>query len=155
MTHFASPVRFETGKADEQDILVHLQDYDQFFVPLLSEKVNLAEYARKLFDKAVTFEAWFEGELVGLIAGYFNNTADGIGFITNVSVSPAQKGTGIVARLMQNCIDYALLKGFSTISLEVSAQNVPAIQLYKKFGFTEQSRKGDSLTMNISLERST
>ena len=155
MTLSTGSVKFETGKADERDILAHLLECDQFFIPLLSEKVNLAEYARKISDKAVTFEAWVEGELVGLIAAYFNNAAHGKGFITNVSVSNAQKGKGIAARLLQNCVDYGIEKSFSTISLEVSAQNEPAIQLYKKFGFTEESRKGDSITMNISLKPST
>ena len=154
MTHPADTISFEMQKADEQAIRAHLQDCDKNFIPVLSEKVDLQEYAKKIFDKAKTFEAWQNGKLIGLIAAYFNNVQDSKGFITSVSVSEEQKGKGIAATLLKNCLEYAHDHHFSAISLEVSGQNKPAINLYKKFGFLEQSRKGGSVIMNISFEPS-
>jgi ribosomal protein S18 acetylase RimI-like enzyme len=127
---------FQEKSASADEIFFHLQLCNESFVPPLDQKVNLAEYARKIFEKSITFEAWHDHKLVGLIAAYFNDVAKQDGYITSVSVIPAYKGKGIASALMKRCIEFARQQHFRHITLEVHEKNDQAIQLYKKFNFT-------------------
>lgn len=53
---------------------------------------------------------------------------------------PAYRGQGIGRRLLQACIDKAPQKGITRITLEVRADNQPAIKLYEKAGFVHEAR---------------
>jgi putative acetyltransferase len=53
---------------------------------------------------------------------------------------PAYRGQGIGKRLLQACLDKAAHKGITRISLEVRADNEPAIRLYEKAGFVHEAR---------------
>jgi len=84
---------------------------------------------------AVTFEAWEDDTLAGLIAAYLDDRESGKGFITNVSVLKEQMGKGIAETLMNNCIAYAKQQGIRSIDLEVSKGSEPAIALYENSAF--------------------
>lgn len=141
-------IYYKIKSANSNDIYYHLISCDADFVPPLSKKVNLLEYSQKLFDKSVTFEAWYQSNLVGLIACYYNESN---AFITNVSALKQYSGKGIASTLMQNCIDYSKQKKCSQIKLEVNSLNSSAIHLYNKFGFTIFEKKDDSLLMKLEL----
>ena len=147
-----SDIRYRIKTANAADILLHLQECDESFVSPLSQKVKLPAYAEKIESNAVTFEAWQDSTLAGLIAAYFNDSGSGIGFITNVSVSPDQTGKGIASSLMKRCTTYARDHGFNKIQLEVAAGNTAAVELYKKFNFSEISLKDDCLVMEHLVE---
>ncbi len=72
--------------AEKDDVQHHLMECDKSFIPPLSLKVNIEDYAQKIVEKADTFEAWVDGKLIGLIAAYCNNLEDREAYITNVSV---------------------------------------------------------------------
>lgn len=146
-------ITWSENKATEQQLLSHLQECDEDFVPPLSHKVNLAEYAGKIFRHAVNFEAWDNGHLCGLIAAYFNDPSRETGFITNVTVTRDQKGKGLASVLLSQCIIYAGQHGFSQVKLEVSVNNAAAIGLYRKFRFTEEEERGDSLIMKYIVTK--
>jgi len=55
--------------------------------------------------------------------------------IWNVYVDPAQRGTGLARRLMQDAIAEARRRGLAAIVLSVSAGNQPALRLYESLGF--------------------
>ena len=55
--------------------------------------------------------------------------------IWNVYVDPAQRGTGLARRLMQDAIAEARRRGLAAIVLSVSAGNMPALRLYEGLGF--------------------
>jgi ribosomal protein S18 acetylase RimI-like enzyme len=55
--------------------------------------------------------------------------------IWNVYVDPAQRGTGLARRLMQDAIAEARRRGLSAIVLSVSAGNLAAFRLYESLGF--------------------
>lgn len=57
------------------------------------------------------------------------------GEITNVAVHPKYRKMGIASMLLEKLIEYCLDDGFNFINLEVREGNVPAINLYSKFGF--------------------
>lgn len=121
------------------------------FIPPLDEKVNLEEYSKKLFEKAITFEAWEARHLVGLVAAYFNDPEKNSGYITSVSTNNKYSGEGVAKLLLKRCIDYAGEKNFKEIKLEVSGKNDKAIQLYKKFDFAVIETRNDSLIMKRDI----
>lgn len=52
-------------------------------------------------------------------------------------VQPAQRGKGIAKNLLQQAIAFATNAGYKKIRLDTLATMMPAINLYKQFGFYE------------------
>jgi ribosomal protein S18 acetylase RimI-like enzyme len=145
-------VVYEMNAAGVAEVAAHLQSCDTRFVPALSTRVDIDAYAQKIVDRAVRFEAWSDGALVGLVAVYANDAASGIAFITSVSVLDGWTGRGIGTRLMRDCVGHAQRHGFRKISLEVATEQRPAIGLYEKHGFGRGEMSGAVLNMHLDLE---
>ena len=58
-------------------------------------------------------------------------------FISNVAVERAYQGRGIARELMQAAIGMARDRGGESVTLQVRADNVPALKLYRNLGFEE------------------
>lgn len=56
--------------------------------------------------------------------------------IYSIAVTPQGQGNHIGQQLLEHIIEYAKLQDFKKITLEVNVNNNPAINLYKKYGFT-------------------
>ena len=140
--------KIKTAKANH--ISLHLTECSDSFVPPLAERVNINEYVKKIFKKSVTFEAWADQLLIGLLAAYFNYV-DGIVFITNVSLLKNFVGYGIASNLLEMCIRYAGENNFREITLEVHENNSDAISLYKKFRFAIYQTKNNELLMKRQI----
>ncbi len=141
---------YQIKTVKEEDIRFHLNDCSDSFIPSLNSRVNIEEYANKIAERAVTFEAWTNGMLIGLIATYFNFEAQ-FGYITSVSVSKKFMGAGIASELLKRCISYANTNMLKEIKLEVYKENIPAINFYKKYNFTQNEIKNDSMFMSLTL----
>ena len=144
-------ISYKTKTANANDISLHLLACDDSFIPALSSRINISDYAQKIYDKAITFEAWNKNELIGLIATYFTQPESGIAFITNVSVSKKYNGKGIASKLLSNCITYAVKTNYKEIKLEVNSENTPAITFYKKHHFSYTETKEDSIFLTYQL----
>lgn len=137
--------------ATMKDILTHLKECNDNFYPPLNKRVNLEEYSRKIYEKSVTFEAWKEVYLVGLVSIYFNNDTDRSAYITNVSVLKSFMGLGVASELLRQCIQYAVIENFVEIKLEVHKESNHAINLYRKFDFVVDSVDNAFLKMKLKL----
>ena len=75
-----------------------------------------------------------DNEILGF-AGikYVLNDAD----IMNIVVKKSKRKSGIGSLLLKNIIELCKKLNVSTLFLEVNEKNLPAISLYKKFGFEE------------------
>ena len=144
-------VVYKTKTAGVKDILIHLNKCKGNFVPALDKTVDIPEYSKKIVQNSVTFEAWVNKDLTGLIAAYFNDKENHSGFITNVSVVNEYAGSGLASELLKNCINYAGEKNFKEINLEVSHKNEQAIGLYKKYDFHQTGVKDDLIIMKREL----
>ena len=131
----SSSVEYSVNTAGLGVIAEHLSRCDPFFVPSLSGRVEIADYAEKIETRAMRFEAWSGGKLVGMLAAYFNVPAEPYGFITSVSVLSDWTGRGIAACMLEQCIQLARTLGLQGVQLEVGCDNLPAIRLYSKVGF--------------------
>lgn len=147
----AKELAYTIGNAAEQDLLGHLLTCNRDFIDSLLKKTDLPDYAHKLAENSVTFEAWDQGKLVGLIATYFNDPHKASGFVSNVSTSSGYAGKGIASRLMDMCIRYGTDRQFLEISLEVESGNKGALALYAKFGFQKKHERNGQLIMNKKL----
>ena len=78
--------------------------------------------------------AKLDNEILGF-AGikYVLNDAD----IMNIVVKKSKRKSGIGSLLLKNIIELCKKLNVSTLFLEVNEKNIPAISLYKKFGFEE------------------
>jgi ribosomal protein S18 acetylase RimI-like enzyme len=144
-------IEYKIKTASETAILMHLRECNNNFFPPLAERVTIEEYSRKIFEKSITFEAWKERLLIGLIAAYFNDETDRSVFITNVSVLENFMRLGIASDLLKRCIKYAIKNKFKEMKLEVNKENAPAISLYRKFDFTCFDENDEFLNMKILL----
>ena len=145
------PISYKIRTAALNDIFNHLIKCNENFIPALDQKVDIAAYSKKIAENSITFEAWINGELAGLIAAYFNEENAKNGFISNVSIIKEYAGKGIASKLMEMCISYGVQHQFSEISLEVLRHNISAMQLYKKYDFHETGNKGDLVTMTKKI----
>ena len=146
-------IEYKIKAASREEILLHLKKCNDNFIPPLDKKVNLAEYSQKLADKSITFEAWLNDELIGLVAAYLNDLENHVGHITSVSVVKDHNGKGIAMELLDRCIEYARRQNFKHITLEVSEDNLGAVQLYKKFDFIPFENKNRMVRMKLDVSK--
>ena len=143
---------YRLNTASEAEITEHLLRCDADFVPPLSGRVEISDYAQKIASKATRFEAWSGGLLVGLVALYCNDQEKRIAYITSVSVLREWSGKGIAAHLMKQCIEHVRTAGMLQISLEVASDNASAISLYEKSGFVACMANEPFVTMDLYLK---
>lgn len=148
----STSVEYVFNKSSAAKIAEYLLKCDVNFVPPLSSRVELNEYAVKIANNAVRFEAWSDGTMVGLVAVYCNDQETGIAYVTSVSVLASWTNKGIAACLMKQCIEHATSSGVRQISLEVASDNMPAIRLYEKIGFAVNQVNAPFVTMNLYLK---
>lgn len=145
-------VEYLSNKAFEAEIAEHLSRCDADFMPPLSGRVEIKDYAKKIANKATRFEAWSGGTLVGLVAAYCNDQANRIAYVTSVSVLKEWTRKGIAAGLVVQCVEHAKVSGMRQISLAVAADNTFAIKLYEKSGFIVSKVNGPFVGMNLYLK---
>ena len=78
--------------------------------------------------------------------------------ILSVAVSPDMRQRGLASRLLAQACHRAIAEGAARIFLEVAAANLPARNLYKKYGFHEVGRRkayyedgDDALVLSAAL----
>ena len=140
-------VVYKINKAKNKDVLEHLIDCNDLFIPPLNQGVEIKIYAQKISTKAETFEAWHKSKLIGLIAAYCNDTPNKRVYITNVSVMKNFSNKGIASKLLEMCIEHAKSIRFNEITLKVNSQSEDAKRLYKKYNFQETGMDGEFISM--------
>ncbi len=146
-------IEFIQNHSDTQTVMRHLFCCDADFIPPLSDRVEIENYAQKIVQQAARFEALMDGELIGLVAAYCNDFEQRVAYITSVSVLPSWQGRGIAAQLITQCIGHCRDQGFASISLEVDGQNLVALKLYTSRGFTFCETRGRKMSMRLNLKK--
>ena len=144
---------FCRNRATQEEIANHLSLCDANFVPPLSSRLEISEYAEKIFVHALRFEAWEEGSLVGLVAIYCNDTSRRSAYITSVSVLVGWQRNRVASHLIEQCLGYLRDSEFGCVELEVDTENGKAIDMYEKHGFTIGKSSGRTVVMGLNLGR--
>jgi len=140
-------VLFRTNAATVRQLSDHFRRCDDGYVPPLSDRVVIDDYARKVAKQATRFEAWRTGGLVGLVAAYLPSAKGEPVFITDVSVVPEERGRHVASALLDECAAFARDRAVGRLRLEVDRRNAPAIGLYEANGFQPVGQAGDMVTM--------
>lgn len=140
---------FQFNVATEADLVNHLTKCSSDFVPCLSGRTDIREYARKIAERAVRFEAW-DFELVGLIAAYLDFSAHSA-FITNVSVLRSYRNRGIASSLLNRLLSHCRGDGIHRICLEVDTRNTGALAFYSGHGFLVARTEEQTMTLALTL----
>ncbi len=90
-----------------------------------------------IISKDLFLVADYLGRVVGYIIGLIEYR-DGrkLGHIISLAVDPLYRGMGIGKKLMDSIEKLFIEKKVDLIYLEVSVSNLPAINLYRKLGYT-------------------
>ena len=146
-------IRYLVRHATSDDIYFHLRECSEEFAVSLEDKVDLREYSNKIARAAVTFEAWDDDRLIGLVAVYFN-APEIRAYITSVSVAEDYVGRGIASLLLILCICRATRRECKSIRLKVERSNDRAIALYERFRFDiQESDDPNILLMEMKIAR--
>lgn len=117
---------------------MNLQDLENIKGCLLTDFDNFWSYnilKQELENgKSKYFVAKQENEIVGfagilLIIDQVN--------IMNIVVKKDKRNFGIGSSLLEEIIRYSKIHNATSITLEVNEKNIPAIKLYKKYGFKQ------------------
>lgn len=113
--------------------------------------------AELMKDSGLFLTAETGGQLAGYACGWY--VADEF-HLANLAVAPEFRGRGAGKKLLQKVIEDVKSKKARFIALEVRHKNIPAINLYGKFGFKPEARrkgyysdtKEDAVIMALELE---
>jgi GNAT superfamily N-acetyltransferase len=149
-----SEIEYRTNTATPESIVEHFKKCADSFIPPLYTYVVIEDYSKKIFDHAVTFEAWDGDILAGLAAAYFNNYSEKVAFWTNLSLLEEYQNKGIASNLTSYVINYGRKMGFKSISLEVKKINEKVRKFHEKHGFVITGQNKDCFVMTFFINRS-
>jgi ribosomal protein S18 acetylase RimI-like enzyme len=89
------------------------------------------------------------GELVGTGALRFHGAGEGE--LVRISVSPRHRRQGIAQAIVAHLIAEARQRGLARLLVETNYDWVAAINLYRRFGFTEYERDAINVYMHLDL----
>ena len=117
-----------------EELKQSLYDVDKDFVPPLSERVDLDEYAQKMIDNArFVIERDINGDIKGVVAYYADDKDSPNGFVTHVATKQKYRHQGVANRLMERTISNCKKTGKIGVNLKTS--NPEALRFYKGMGF--------------------
>ncbi|MEF8770759.1 MAG: ribosomal protein S18-alanine N-acetyltransferase [Candidatus Accumulibacter phosphatis] len=140
---------------------MHPADLDE--IVEIENRVYPFPWTRTNFIDSIAcgYSVWgcrFADELVGY---YVLMMAVDEAHLLNISVAGKRQGMGFGARLLRHAMRLAQLAGATSILLEVRPSNVPALTIYRHFGFQQigvrrgyyPAEKGseDALVMRLAL----
>lgn len=86
----------------------------------------------------------FVATISGVIVGFFEITIMGEDAeIVFIATKEKYRHQGVADYMMQFIVDYTKLNGAKSVFLEVESSNIPACNLYQKFGFELTYKRDD------------
>jgi ribosomal protein S18 acetylase RimI-like enzyme len=123
-----------------------------FKVEAKDERV-LSDPQGEIIDKGgMVFYAKYNNKIVGTVSllKIDNNTFE----LSKMAVTNGVQGLGIGQKLVDHCLEIARQKGIKKLILYSNRKLLPAIYLYKKFGFVEVSlEEGIYERADIKMEK--
>lgn len=97
-------------------------------------------WSEKMFKEEIKgkFSHYYVAEEDGCAVGYMGMwSLSGEGHITNIAISTNYRKKGFAKALLSHFTNIAKEEKLEFMTLEVRASNIPAISLYKSFGFEQ------------------
>ena len=100
------------------------------------DKVTLSNPQEEIIEKGgMIFYAKYNDEIIGTVS--LLKVEDSTFELSKMAVSDNAQGLGIGNKLLEHCIDIAKENDIKKLFLYSNTTLLPAIHLYKKFGFVE------------------
>lgn len=114
-----------------------LRRVDKDFPVSLSEKVDIYEYAVKLYNKGTFCIKRDENtrRIVAMVVGYTENLVDNSAYISLVAVENEHRSKGYGKELVQQFLNICKKKRIDAIHLYCVETNIHAMKMYQKLGF--------------------
>jgi len=120
----------------EEIKILNLEWLKKYFRVELKDEIMLSDPQGEIIDKGgMIFYAKYNDKIVGTasLLKIDETTFE----LSKMAVTDGVQGLGIGNKLMQHCIEIAQQKGMRKILLYSNRKLLPAIYLYRKFGFEE------------------
>ena len=111
---------------------------------------------KKFLDKAHVLAIVKNNHILAFAILYCNEYETLEAYICNVFVLQEYRGLGYSSKLVSKAIEICKEQNFKTIALHVKEDNTPAVNLYKKFGFSysgnyKKEAGGEQAEMTLTL----
>ena len=144
------PYQIEIKKINDVNRIYSL--LKRLFVPQRLEKIgDVFSYAGKLAEKAVFLVGIYKEMDAGFLA-YYYNSAEKEMYVTALAVD---KNLGLLSsRVMVNLLRYGYndKRDYHVVRIEVDRDNVSALKLYRRVGFSCVEEKENSLIMTMDKD---
>lgn len=117
-----------------------------FFVP------GGDSYIEKLNDHAELLIHQDPNGVLGFVFFYCNAPEKIASYITLIGTSIEARGKGVGYALLNQVLFISKQRGFSVCQLEVSKNNIQALNFYQKIGFASIEDRGEKYLMSIQLK---
>ncbi|KPH65145.1 GNAT family N-acetyltransferase [Pseudoalteromonas porphyrae] len=111
-----------------------INEVDADFTPQLTSRVNITDYADKLFSNAILLKAHKDNTIAAIVACYANDTVNKRAYIPFLAVRKQYRGLGLANEILLKIIVILRERKFEVLSLTVK-KNSAAFRLYEKLGF--------------------
>ncbi|RXM44373.1 GNAT family N-acetyltransferase [Flavobacterium sp. YO64] len=124
-----------------QDLKEHIKTLNiawliKYFKVEEKDKITLSNPQEEIIDKGgMIFYAKYNDEIIGTVS--LLKVDDSTFELSKMAVSDTAQGLGIGNKLLEHCIDIAKENDIKKLFLYSNTTLLPAIHLYKKFGFAE------------------
>ncbi len=115
-------------------IEIFLNAIDRDFPVALSQKQNLADLARKFYEKATICAKIQDGKILSAIIGYTDNLTDNLSYISVGGTLATEREKGYASSLLEEFICICRNKGIDAIHLYT---NEHAQEWYRRQGFID------------------
>jgi ribosomal protein S18 acetylase RimI-like enzyme len=117
----------------------------------LFELDDLNTYVDKLIEKACLLTIIEQDVLKGLLAYYANDYENKVAFLSMLIISPSARRMGYGRRLVEFVFTELTLKGFKKCCTEVKEDNIKALTVCKRLGFTSAGTKNGYMVLEKLL----
>lgn len=140
--------------SDEYSDAIKILNYEwleKYFHITEADKISLSNPREEIIEKGgFIFYAKLGDDIVGTASLLKENSSTFT--FSKMAVSDKAQGYGIGTLLLEHCIEAAKSKDITTIVLYTNSQLLPALHLYKKYGFEEvELEKGYVARANIKM----
>lgn len=133
--------------------ILNLEWLQKYFKVEAKDERVLSDPQGEIIDKGgMIFYAQYNGKIVGTVSLI---KIDETTFeLSKMAITDGVQGLGIGNKLMEHCLEVAQQKGIKKLLLYSNRKLLPALYLYKKFGFEEVAlEEGIYERADIKMER--
>ncbi len=144
-------IKFLKSKLTSVEISAFFILCDKSFIPPLSNRVVIEEYAEKLSILSSHFCIYYNKTLIGLSCCYCNDYIGKKAYISVTCIHPKFQGKGLGKKLTLFVEDDIKKMDFKKIRFEVDMANLPSLSMHEKIGYLIVARNEHSFFLEKVL----